>query len=54
MPRRREPKSAREKVAAVLRWAERQGFDNVAADLHDALAILPADEIETQRRRRRP
>jgi hypothetical protein len=31
------------KIADVIRWAERQGFHNVAAELQAALALLPAE-----------
>jgi hypothetical protein len=37
MPRARKPKTEiddiEQKLASVLKWAERQGFTNIAADL---------------------
>jgi hypothetical protein len=41
MPRRAEPKTARDRIARVIAWAEQQGFKNIAADLREALALLP-------------
>jgi hypothetical protein len=51
MPRRREPQTAREKVLAVARWAHAAGFNNIAAALHDALALMPDDGAGRIRRR---
>jgi hypothetical protein len=42
MPRRR-PKTAREKILAVVKWARGTGFNNITAELGDALQLLPAD-----------
>ena len=42
MPRRAEPKSAHDRIARVIAWAEQQGFKNIAADLREALALLPS------------
>jgi len=40
MGRHREPKTAKEEIASVLKWAERQGFQNIAAALRRALAAM--------------
>ncbi len=40
MARRPKVVTPEHRVADVLRWAERQGFENVAADLRQALADL--------------
>jgi hypothetical protein len=46
MPRCKNPddRTARERIADVIRWADRQGFYNIAADLRHALALLPDEE----------
>ena len=46
MPRRKNPddRTARERIADVIRWADRQGFYNIADDLRHALALLPDEE----------
>jgi hypothetical protein len=41
MSRRRQPKTAQEKILAVIAWARRAGFYNVAGELQDALLLLP-------------
>jgi hypothetical protein len=33
---------AAHKIGLVIRWAEQQGFHNIAAELQAALALLPA------------
>jgi hypothetical protein len=53
MTRRREPVTAREKIADVLGWANRQGLRNIAAQLQSALDLMPADETHAQRQRKR-
>jgi hypothetical protein len=42
MPRRKNPatRTAPEIITDVLKWAERKGFENVAADLRSALRLL--------------
>jgi len=50
MARRRMLTTAREKILSVIRWADQQKFQNVAAELRDALAELP-DEPSTVPRR---
>jgi hypothetical protein len=35
--------TARAKIFAVIRWAEGAGFYNIAAELRDAVSLLPAD-----------
>jgi hypothetical protein len=49
MPRKKDPDkmTAREHIADVLRWAERQHFANIAAALRRALDLL---NIESKRR----
>jgi hypothetical protein len=49
MPRKKDPDemTAREHIADVLQWAERQGFQNIAAALRRALDLL---NIESKRR----
>lgn len=45
MGRHRKPnKTAREKLLAVIAWAHGAGFNNIAVELHDVLALLPADK----------
>ncbi len=46
MGRRRQPKTAGEKIAAVIASAHRSGFNNIAAELQEALALLPTDADE--------
>jgi hypothetical protein len=48
MPRKKDSDemTAREQVADVLQWAERQGFQNIAAALRRALDLL---NIESKR-----
>jgi hypothetical protein len=41
MPKGRKKKNAKQKIADVIKWAERQGFHNIAAELRAALAELP-------------
>jgi hypothetical protein len=41
MSRRRQPKTAQEKIRAVIAWARRPGFYNIAGELQDALLLLP-------------
>lgn len=45
MPRRKLPKhrKAREGIADVIKWADRQGFENIAAALRHALDLLDAE-----------
>jgi hypothetical protein len=49
MPRRR-PNTATAKIADVIRWADRQGFKNIAAELRDALKLMPSPESKGQKR----
>jgi|HubBroStandDraft_6_1064221.scaffolds.fasta_scaffold2918185_2 hypothetical protein len=41
MGRQPKFKTAKREIADVLRWAERQGFVNIAEALRRALALLP-------------
>jgi hypothetical protein len=41
MAKFREHKTAKQRIADVLRWAERQGFFNIAEELRIALATMP-------------
>jgi hypothetical protein len=34
---------AANKISLVIRWAEQQGFHNIAAELQAALALLPTE-----------
>lgn len=36
----RKHKTAKQKIADVIRWAERQGFFNIAEELRSALADI--------------
>jgi hypothetical protein len=38
---RRKRRTARTKIAAVVKWAQQVGYYNIAAELNDALALLP-------------
>jgi hypothetical protein len=42
MPRKKDPEkmTAREQIADILQWAERQQFRNIAASLRRVLALL--------------
>jgi hypothetical protein len=40
MTRRRTSVTAREKIADVIRWADRQGLHNIAAELRSALTLM--------------
>jgi hypothetical protein len=40
MPRRSEPKTAQDRIARCIAWCERNNFQNIAADLREALAML--------------
>lgn len=50
---RRKRRTAREKIAGVVKWAQQVGCLNIAAELNDALALLPPDS-EPQAATRRP
>ena len=52
MPRRAEPKTARDRIARVIAWAEQKGFTNIAADLREALALLPEPSAEQPKTRK--
>lgn len=52
MPRRAKPTTAEGKISDVIRWADRQGFHNVAAELRQALALLAVSEPLTTRAKR--
>ena len=41
MAKFRKHRTAKQRIADVIRWAERQGFFNIAADLRAALADMP-------------
>ena len=43
MGRPRKIKTAKQEIAGVLKWAEQQGFENIAAALRRALAAMPAE-----------
>lgn len=47
MPRKKDPDkmTAREHIADVLQWAERQGFANIAAALQRALKRIVSARI---------
>jgi len=47
-PKDRNTRTAPEIIADVLRWAERANFQNIAADLHRALALMPKDAARTR------
>jgi hypothetical protein len=49
MGRRRKPKTAREKILSVIAWGRRAGVHNIAAELRDALALLPAGDDRSGR-----
>jgi hypothetical protein len=51
MTRRREPVTARERIADVIRWVEQQQLLNVAAQLRSALSLLPDDPPAPKRAR---
>jgi hypothetical protein len=53
MPRRAKATTAKGKIVDVTRWAERQGFFNVAAELREALALLPEPTPKRAGRRAR-
>ena len=55
MPRRARPTTAAGKIADVIRWADRQGLHNVAAELREALTLLsrPGSSGATARQRDR-
>ena len=38
------------KIGSAARWAERQGFHNIAAELHAALALLNAEPVKADRK----
>jgi hypothetical protein len=40
---RRKRRTAREKIAGVIKWARQVGCFNIAAELNDALALLPPE-----------
>jgi hypothetical protein len=42
----------RAKIASVIRWAEQQGFHDVAAELQAALALLPDEPAKPEPRHR--
>ena len=44
MSRRRQPKTAQETILAVIAWARRAGFYNIAGELQDALLLLPGKD----------
>jgi len=53
MPRRARPTTAAGKIADVIRWVDRQGFRNFAAELREALALLEAPAPAAVRTKRR-
>ena len=53
MPKRARPTTAEGKIADVMRWADRHGLHNIAAELREALALVPPPEPTAIRRRRR-
>jgi hypothetical protein len=40
---RRKRRTAREKIAAVMKWALQVGCFNIATELSEALALLPPE-----------
>ena len=50
---RRKRRTARAKITGVVKWAQQVGYFNIAAELNDALALLPP-ESEPQPATRRP
>lgn len=55
MPRPKNPDkiTAEDEIRAVLAWANRAGFESVAATLNSALAKMPKTAGSTRPRRRR-
>jgi len=51
MPRRARPMTAKGKIIDFIRWAERQGFVNIATELREALALIPDPTLKQARRR---
>ena len=49
---RRKRRTAREKIAGVVKWAQQVGCLNIAAELSDALALLPPESEPLPKRRR--
>ena len=49
MGRRRQPKTAQEKILSVVAWATQAGFYNIATELREALSLLPSDKEDRQR-----
>ena len=54
MPRPRITMTATEKITGVIRWADRQGLPNIAAELRAALDLLPAELAGAGSRRTSP
>lgn len=50
--RAREPLTAREKILAIIHWATRAGYHNIAAELGDVLALLPKETNDRRSRDR--
>jgi hypothetical protein len=50
---RRKRRTARAKIAGVVKWAQQVGYFNIAAELNDALSLLPP-ESEPQSATQRP
>ena len=53
MPRRARATTAKGKIIDVIRRAERQGFFNIAAELREALALIPEPTPKRAGRRAR-
>jgi hypothetical protein len=47
-------RAAAAEIADLIQWADRQGFQDIAAELRDALALLPSPESKDQRRDGQP
>ena len=54
MGRPRKLKTPKQEIAAILRWAEQQGFHNIAAELQATLALLPPETSTKPDKRPRP
>lgn len=53
MPRHARPTTAEGKIADVIRWLDRRGFRNIAAELREAIASLEAPTPAVVRIKRR-
>jgi hypothetical protein len=49
--KRRKRRTAREKIAGAMKWALQVGCFNIAAELNEALALLPCESEEAPPKR---